>query len=83
MYFVFVNELSPNKTHPSVVECGWLSSMLGSFLFESIFDRADSFPSFDEADKAAKAAGCMRYVILCLPTQNYCECREIDNSERF
>ena len=84
MYFVFVQELAPNKKWASVIECGWLSSyQKTSYELSVIFDEADSFPSFDEADKAAKAAGCLRYVILCLPTVNYCECREIGDSVRF
>ena len=83
MYFVFVQELTPNKKRPSAISCGWLSSMNSSFNVSVVFDEADSFPSFNEADLAAKAAGCLRYVILSLPTLNYCECREIDSSERF
>lgn len=85
MYFVFVQELSPSKSRPSVVECGWLSSFktISTMAPSVIFDHADSFPSFNEADLAAKAAGCLRYVILCLPTLNYCECREIGGGERF
>ena len=82
MYFVFVSEMSPKKDKPSMVECGWLSDFHRKYL-AVVFDEANSYPSFDEADKVAKAAGCLRYVILCLPTLNYCECREIDSSERF
>lgn len=83
MYFVFVQELTKGLKIPSIVSCGWLSSYDSPYHLQEIFDCADSFPSFDEADKAAKAAGCLRYVILCLPTVNYCECREIGDSVRF
>ena len=82
MYFVFVNEVKPNNSGPSFVCCGWLNSTNFGAL-SSVFDNATSFPSFEDADNAARAAGCHRYVILCLPTVNYCECREIDSSERF
>ena len=82
MYFVFVTEMNKKNEKPSMVETGWLSDFHRKYL-AVVFDEANSYPSFDEADKAAKAAGCLRYAILCLPTLNYCECREIGNSLEF